>query len=1747
MSWAVTRTNGSSPLPAAKLESGRIAETIPLGFRSSTNAGRLLSSEVINRGSNHKVIHDIRETPVGDGTFVRRTNSYTQLGSGLCYRQADGKWTDSKPEIVVDSSGKGSGQKAANLAKFGPNLNSSGVVEFTTPFGKKFRSHVLGVSLHDAKSGKSVQIGQLQDSIGTIVQGEEVIYTNAFIGISADVRYRYKRSGVSQDVIFKDSLPSPAEFGMDPRTTSVEVWTEFLESPQPTAQGKAPMENGRENIQTLEFGDIRIGQGRAFLTATDGDSPVRPAAKIGDKRVLPVNPHSVRNGGTSVRKEWLTLEGRTFLIESVPYQEVKLPRKIISPAPGATPASGVPKRSANSISPASESDARVVSGARVPPTTMFSSINTTDRINLAAHFPLIEGYVLDYEMVETLPELTLWSDTTYFIQDVVSVTSLTVEGGAVVKFDQDAELEVSYIDCKTAPYRPAVFTSKNDDSIGEPIPHLPTETPDDCRGAGAFFSWTYAPRDIHDIRMMWLNWPLVFDSPLYVSQPIIRSCQFVHCGVVASVTSQQNSEIPDVKFQNCLVSQCYSLSGGGARFSSEHVTLDQITTMGCGSEQLTVQISNNSATEDATIWIYDSDAAVDWDTDGWNIWPVFNNPSQVYVDGGVIGSTMSQDFVFAAQSGKSYTMWGHGQWYQLQSFGCTFQPLFDHLSLSINGDGELSGSVSGVSLCPTLVSMTNCILANVGNTSTLTGDHNGFYNCASFGSNPVPTSESPFQNSGGGNYYLKGNSPFRGTGISSVNPTLLASLKRKTTTPPIDFPRLMRLTGELSLFPQIQRYKSGAPDLGYYYDVVDYTAAALFVDGGYVTVNPGTVVGFRDERDLATLHPPFWPGWAFGWTYFGIDVLRGSTFVSHGTPEHQNVFADMQTVQESVDTPAIFLFLNDMINHSPYWGYGFDRPPATFDFRFSNFSVAPGCYHFGAGGVTFSSAVNLSLRDCNLFGGWFLITYGEVEEPTPCDVVFENNLFDTVHIELAPDCLWCLFPEQNPYVDMAVTAHNNLFRRASLLLYPPSIRDWVFKDNLFDKEEFRFIEPITGGLERDYNAYRLLLESELRMNGLGGIPSQTSPGNLSANEITLNSEVAYQTGPMGAYYLPTSSTLWNAGSRTAADAGLFHYTTRLDQTKEGSEGSGNLVNIGLHYVATASSGSTLPKDTDADGVSDFVEDANGNGDPNDVSSGIETDPAVAMTDGTTPDATSTIYDDADLDGDGMVGRIERELVKNSLVLDNPLVLQLTNGDWSEFRKFKLPINYDFLTSVADVRLWFETGTEPEVQTRLKDTSDDSIFLIWNTTFDPPGQHYLQPRIYLKSVESSAEIPRVEACGPLIPFQTDNVVQFVNLYSTFDASGAILFAKTYPGSEYSVEIRGENGSHLKTISGTVPTSSGEIDITWDLRSDDPGQTLFTGDSFSAAYTITPPSSPSQTRTLRASRSAFGFGDGLFTVAYRWPNPSLVGRNNALDNCVQWGVVDVLLTPGAPNPNNYSSFFNDFTPIASTYNVYGGAGHLANQGRVNALLDDLSRTESAVRNFFWEGHGEPSLIGKENDIYILAKDVSERLGNGYEIVEPIPEGAPFIRDYRNHPYRFVFIDGCHAGKTGIWAEAFGIPGGKISYAEIVNHSDRAQAFLGFTEAMTGYNTAAGCEWYSHTLTAFFKLWMGGNRRLQESFEIASDKDKLWSYLQNVLLDFGVTYEHTSPLSGSVSSKYKSTTQFGAIYGYPFITRDGVLPPP
>jgi hypothetical protein len=105
------------------------------------------------------------------------------------------------------------------------------------------------------------------------------------------------------------------------------------------------------------------------------------------------------------------------------------------------------------------------------------------------------------------------------------------------------------------------------------------------------------------------------------------------------------------------------------------------------------------------------------------------------------------------------------------------------------------------------VNAVNSIFANTGWLGCYSGQcsYNGFYNCSTFGDNPLSASAYPFQTSILGNFYLTpGSNPFRDAGTSdNLDPALLANLQTATTYAPQN--------GSLA--------DTGTPDLGYHYPI----------------------------------------------------------------------------------------------------------------------------------------------------------------------------------------------------------------------------------------------------------------------------------------------------------------------------------------------------------------------------------------------------------------------------------------------------------------------------------------------------------------------------------------------------------------------------------------------------------------------------------------------------------------------------------------------------------------------------------------------------------------------------------------------------------------------------------------------------------------------------------------------------------------------------------------------------------------
>lgn len=421
-------------------------------------AGRTGQWRVKQRAAHETEWYSVRyRTNAGTGKVTATTNSYIELATGLNrFEAASGKWEESKEEIEIVPGGA-IARKGQHQVSFAANINIAGAIQTTAPDGKVLRSHVLGLAYTDAATGESVLIAQPRDSIGEVI-GNQVIYRDAFDGqFRADLRYTYTKAGFEQDVIFRESPPAPEKFGLNSETARLEVWTEFLSPPAPVKTVsllkletnnlvRSVMVDPDMTDELLDFGAMRIGTGTAFS--------IENAASPLDKPAVPVG------------KDWLRLEGRDFLIEKIDFEDAQ---PLLQELPAAR-VDGVKQASF----PARRRTA-VLASLKGPTMDQDRAQATAKPMRTAAVAPAERGFVLDYlvNLTGNPANMVFKSDTTYYVSGVVNLTgTTTIEGGTVVKY---ASGTTAYINvqgpliCQTEPYRPAFFTARDDNSVGEII------------------------------------------------------------------------------------------------------------------------------------------------------------------------------------------------------------------------------------------------------------------------------------------------------------------------------------------------------------------------------------------------------------------------------------------------------------------------------------------------------------------------------------------------------------------------------------------------------------------------------------------------------------------------------------------------------------------------------------------------------------------------------------------------------------------------------------------------------------------------------------------------------------------------------------------------------------------------------------------------------------------------------------------------------------------------------------------------------------------------------------------------------------------------------------------------------------------------------------------------------------------------------------------------------------------------------
>src|SRR6185437_10007380 len=250
---------------------------------------------VVDSGPNHRVW----QTVSVDELVQTNVSSYTELATGLNYwNPAKGQYEESKEQFQIMQDGSAIATNVQHQVILAADINSGGSVDLLMPGGQRLQSNPMGLSFFDTASGKSVLIAEVTNCVGELVSPNVVLYTSAFGNLQAALRYTYTRDGFEQDVILYQNPGSPADYGLNPATSRLEMWSEFFNPPSPQASTQ-PLTDNITQDETLDFGRMRIGRGAAYV----------------------LNGQSLQS--VEVAKSWQQVEGRQFLIESVSYQEIE--------------------------------------------------------------------------------------------------------------------------------------------------------------------------------------------------------------------------------------------------------------------------------------------------------------------------------------------------------------------------------------------------------------------------------------------------------------------------------------------------------------------------------------------------------------------------------------------------------------------------------------------------------------------------------------------------------------------------------------------------------------------------------------------------------------------------------------------------------------------------------------------------------------------------------------------------------------------------------------------------------------------------------------------------------------------------------------------------------------------------------------------------------------------------------------------------------------------------------------------------------------------------------------------------------------------------------------------------------------------------------------------------------------------------------------------------------------------------------
>jgi hypothetical protein len=513
-----------------------------MASRGSSEA-LLTSNElaVVERGAHHRILERVVQRQTARGQIVQEARRIHELGTGM-HRLVNGAYVECNNGLEL-LGGAGVARETSFPVSFAASPNVAGAVDCEAPDGKRFRYTVLGLSIFDRVSGLSVLIAEVQETVGELHPPERVFYPNALVGTlpefgAFDLFYAVHVHGWEQNVLIRSRIELPAGFNAE--SSQLECWTEVIEGPEPQ---KHVRNIGNMQDENFGFGATCIGPGKAFVL----DGP------------------GAGNWSAPVAKSWVQDEtGRRFIVEAVSWEAIE-PHLRQLPPPGQQAALH------RNAAMAKVSKDRLIPAQRV-------TRKASEPMRMAAAAMPRSGLVLDFSQVLSGGSLRLEGDKTYLCSSAVLCTNLTIEGGVVVKYTNNASIELQFpnaLTCLTSPYRPAIFTSVFDPYAGETIS---TNQAPGRQASAVLITHSGNLPELSYLRISYARKGINVDDHGLT----IKHSMFTHCD------NAMYFDYGSAGVRNCLFYSCSNAFGGyDFTIQGEHLTFNATTNISGSSTETT--------------------------------------------------------------------------------------------------------------------------------------------------------------------------------------------------------------------------------------------------------------------------------------------------------------------------------------------------------------------------------------------------------------------------------------------------------------------------------------------------------------------------------------------------------------------------------------------------------------------------------------------------------------------------------------------------------------------------------------------------------------------------------------------------------------------------------------------------------------------------------------------------------------------------------------------------------------------------------------------------------------------------------------------------------------------------------------------------------------------------------------------------------------------------------------------------------